>query len=146
MNRQEFEHAFRELVRGHGSRSANERCVACDRCERCTDCTFCSSSVALVRCHYCVDSADSVDCTHCRGVQTLVGCTHCRGSERCTNSAYLSYCVDCADCTYCFGCVGLANREFYILNEPYDRSTYFKVSAALAEALGDQPLDRLVRR
>jgi len=146
MTRQEFQEAFRELLRSHGSRSGNERCVACEQCERCTDCTFCRSSVGLVRCHYCVDTADSVDCTHCRGSRTLVGCTHCGSSEHCTNSAYLAYCVDCADCTYCFGCIGVASGEFLILNQQYDRSSYFKLTSQLTQALRGEELGRLSGR
>lgn len=146
MNRQQFEETFRKLVRSHGSRRTNERCVACEGCERCTDSTFCRSSVALVRCHYCVDAVDCVDSTHCRDSRTLVSCTHCQSCDRCTNSAYLSYCLDCADCHYCFGCVGLAKQEFHILNEPYDRSTYFKLTGQLSRALHGQALERLAGR
>jgi hypothetical protein len=38
-------------------------------------------------------------------------------------------------CNYCFGCVGLSNKDFHILNEPYDRSTYFETVARLSRAL-----------
>jgi hypothetical protein len=44
-------------------------------------------------------------------------------------------CVDCTDCTYCFGCVGLGRKDFHILNEPYDRETYFALTARLARDL-----------
>jgi hypothetical protein len=39
-------------------------------------------------------------------------------------------------CSYCFGCVDLSNKDFHILNEPYDRKTYFAITRALAKALG----------
>jgi hypothetical protein len=39
-------------------------------------------------------------------------------------------------CSYCFGCVGLSGRDFFILNEPYDRNTYFHVTRRLARELG----------
>ena len=42
---------------------------------------------------------------------------------------------DCSSCTYCFGCVGLVRKEFHILNEPYDRKTYFKLVKALMAEL-----------
>jgi hypothetical protein len=50
-------------------------------------------------------------------------------------SAYLVRSVGCAGCTYCFGCVGLQRRDFHILNEAYDRATYFEVTARLSRAL-----------
>jgi hypothetical protein len=31
--------------------------------------------------------------------------------------------------------VGLARRDFHILNEPYDRATYFELTARLAREL-----------
>jgi hypothetical protein len=56
-------------------------------------------------------------------------------SERCTQSAYLVKCVGLAACSYCFGCVGLSHKDFHILNEPYDRKTYFAITTKLAEQL-----------
>jgi hypothetical protein len=41
-----------------------------------------------------------------------------------------------SDCTYCFGCVGLSHRDFFILNEPYERAAYFETTARLARELG----------
>jgi hypothetical protein len=39
------------------------------------------------------------------------------------------------DCTYCLGCVGLSRKDFHILNQPYDRSTYFQLSRELLRQL-----------
>ena len=50
-------------------------------------------------------------------------------------SAYLVRCMACSGCTYCFGCVGLVRKDFHILNEPYDRQTYFAKVAELRRAL-----------
>ncbi len=50
-------------------------------------------------------------------------------------SSYLVRSVGCSECTYGFGCVGLTGRDFCILNEPYDRATYFAVVARLAGEL-----------
>jgi hypothetical protein len=44
--------------------------------------------------------------------------------------------IGCNGCTYCFGCVGLARRDFHILNEPYDRKTYFEIVGKLSKELG----------
>ena len=45
-----------------------------------------------------------------------------------------------SDCEYCFGCVGLDNKSFHILNEPYDRQAYFALVNALGRQLPDKPL------
>ena len=56
-------------------------------------------------------------------------------SERCLSSAYLVRSSGCTGCNYCFGCVGLSRRDFHILNEPYDRATYFELTSRLAREL-----------
>jgi hypothetical protein len=43
---------------------------------------------------------------------------------------------DCTDCTFCFGCVGLAERDYHILNQPYEQKAYFKEIELLKKALG----------
>jgi hypothetical protein len=53
--------------------------------------------------------------------------SHLTDCESCRDSAYLVSCVNCENCTYCLGCVGLRGKEFHILNEPYDRKTYFEM-------------------
>jgi hypothetical protein len=64
-----------------------------------------------------------------------MGCSHCIDSERCTQGAYLVRCVGLSACSYCFGCVGLSHKDFHILNEPYDRSTYFAITSKLTQAM-----------
>ena len=56
-------------------------------------------------------------------------------ANSCVGSAYLVRSTGCTGCTYCFGCVGLSRRDFCILNEPYDRATYFEITARLAREL-----------
>jgi hypothetical protein len=136
LSRAEFEAELRQLVQQHEQAADNERCVACERCERCQDCTFCRGSKALTRCHYCVDSQRCIDCTHCRASRDLLACNHCVACDRCVQSAYLVKSIDCTGCTYCFGCVGLSKKDFHILNRPYDRSTYFALTARLGRELG----------
>ena len=135
MTASEFEQAFRALQQAYRSDGENVGCVNAIECKRCRDCTFCKGSNDLLRCHYCVDSERCNDCTHCTGCKDLLSSTHMTGSERCSGSAYLERCVDCRDCHYCFGCVGLSGREFCILNEPYSRSDYFKMTAKLSREL-----------
>jgi hypothetical protein len=130
----EFEAAFRKLVSG-AARAENVGCLVCERCERCSECTFCVESRTLARCHYCEACADCTDSSHCVRCNGCLACQHCVESERCTGSAYLVRSVGCSGCTYCFGCVGLARRDFHILNEPYDRATYFATASRLAREL-----------
>jgi hypothetical protein len=135
MNRSEFEDAFRKLVSSHASMTTNIGCVGCEKCERCTESTFCSGSKGLVRSHYCKDSEDCTDCSHlvrCKGCLSSQHCTEC---EKCVGSAYLVKCVGLSGCTYCFGCVGLSKKDFHILNEPYDRQTYFELTARLSKEM-----------
>lgn len=65
-----------------------------------------------------------------------MGCQHCIDSESCLGSSYLVRCVSLSGCAYAFGCVGLAGRDFHILNEPYDRSSYFEITRRLMRELG----------
>jgi hypothetical protein len=132
----EFETRLRELLRNHSSVVENAGCIECDGCQKCVLSTFCRSSTGLVRSHYCVDCTDCTDSSHCRGCSGCLSCNHCVASERCTGSAYLVRCVALSSCSYCFGCVGLQNKDFHILNQPYDRSTYFAVVNKLRRELG----------
>ena len=49
--------------------------------------------------------------------------------------AYLVKCIGCNNCSYCFGCVGLSKKDFHILNQPYDKQTYFAIIAKLEKEL-----------
>jgi hypothetical protein len=131
---QAFEARYRELLRQMAS-AANEGSVECHGCRACSRCTFCRDSDRLVRCHYCVRCATCTDCSHCRDGRSLVACNHCIDCESCTKSSYLVRSVGLASCAYCFGCVGLSGRDFHILNEPYERSEYFRIADALARRL-----------
>jgi hypothetical protein len=55
------------------------------------------------------------------------------------SSAYLVRSVGCTGCTYCFGCVGLARKDFHILNVPYSRQDYFAITAKLAQQVRLSP-------
>jgi hypothetical protein len=131
----EFEALLRQLLGERPAGDGNVGCLACDRCERCRECTFCADSTGLARCHYTTASSDCTDCSHCADCRRCSACQHCTASEDCVGSAYLVRSVACGGCTYCFGCVGLQRRDFHILNEPYDRKTYFEVTARLEREL-----------
>jgi hypothetical protein len=135
LDRNAFETAFKKLAAGFGRGTANTGCLACEQCERCTDCTFCTGSKDLARCHYCKSSESCTDCSHLVRCVHCLGCSQCVECERCTGCAYVTKSIGCAGCTYCFGCVGLSKKDFHILNEPYDRQTYFAIVTKLAREL-----------
>jgi hypothetical protein len=56
-------------------------------------------------------------------------------SHDCTSSDYLVRCAAMSNCSYCFGCVGLSGKDFHILNEPYERQDYFRITAELTRQL-----------
>lgn len=131
----EFEARFRELVDAQARSTANTGCLACTRCERCSDSTFLEDCRGVARSNYCKRCVDCSECSHSIACTSCVACMHCEECERCTQSAYLVRCIACSGCTYCFGCVGLAKKDFHILNEPYERQEYFARVAELRRAL-----------
>jgi hypothetical protein len=135
VDRQSFEASFKKLAAGYGKSAANVGCLACEQCERCTDCTFCTGSKDLARSHYCKNCESCTDCSHLVRCVNCLGCSQCIECERCTGCAYVTRSIGCSGCTYCFGCVGLSKKDFYILNEPYDRQTYFQIVTQLAREL-----------
>jgi len=46
-----------------------------------------------------------------------------------------SFRLPLVNCSYCFGCVGLSGKDFYVLNEPYERRDYFALTERLAKEL-----------
>lgn len=105
----------------------SRRCLfseSCTDCYRCTYCTNCSGCTRAVHCDSCVSVHDSA---------------YCVSSQDCVDSQYLTLCFGCVDCTFCIGCVGLQAKEFHILNQPYDRKTWFKIVKELAPRLGVKP-------
>ncbi len=131
----EFEQRLRELAKEHATGSANVGCLACERCERCTDSTFLVDCKGVARSQYCGSCVDCTECSHSTACTSCFGCSHCEHCERCVASAYLVRCVACSGCTYCFGCVGLAKKDFHILNEPYERQEWFARVAELRRAM-----------
>lgn len=131
----DFERAYRDLLQAGRARRDNFACVECSGCVGCHSCTFCRDSESLTRSSYCVRSKRLTDCSHCHDAQNLIGCHHCQLSEDCSSSSYLVRCVGLSGCSYCFGCVGLSGKDFHILNEPYERAEYFKLTQALLREL-----------
>jgi hypothetical protein len=136
MNRSDFEARLKALLVDRSTANANVGCLACERCERSTRSTFCADCKEVTRCHYCRSCRDCIECSHCERAVGCLSCSHCIDCERCASSAYLVRSTACTGCTYLFGCVGLHGKDFHILNEPYDRETYFSLVASLSRELG----------
>jgi hypothetical protein len=114
------------------------------------NCSYGASAFSK-NCHFCFDSGYDEDSSY--NVTLLYSkqyfdCLNVKDSELCyyclnTNKSFKTYfsrncssCVDvwfsqdCVGCVNCFGCSGLRNKNYYILNQSYDKKTY---EAKLAE-------------
>jgi hypothetical protein len=99
----------------------NFRCV---RCEGCCDCRFCVDCRDCEECTYCESCVACRACTQCRGCRDCERTSHSALSRACDGCSYVVLSVGCDECVHCFGCVGLANAEFCVLNEQYNRRDY----------------------
>lgn len=133
-NASQFNQRFEQLLSA-ASVKDNEACIECHGCTACARSTFCRDSEHLIGCHYCVRSRHCTNCSHCRDSSRLVACHHCVECEECTGCRYVTRSRGLTNCTYCFGCVGLSNKDFYILNEPYSRKEYFELVEHLTRVL-----------
>lgn len=131
LDAREFERALTQLRSTFRQAADNPQSYEVKDCRACAACMFCTSCEDCYRCTHCQRCAQCSNCTQC---QDSVNCHHsaylvrCNG---CVGSKYLEHCDACADCTYCFACVGLAKKDFHILNVPYDKKTYFELVAKL---------------
>jgi hypothetical protein len=135
MHAEEFVRRFKALLGSQRNVGSNSGLVACHACEGCHGCTFCTRGKNLLRCHHCEDAEQCIECQHCSKVTRCIVASHCVECSNCVRSKYLTRCQDCTDCTFCFGCIGLSSKDFHILNEPYDRETYFRLTSELARSL-----------
>jgi hypothetical protein len=113
MTRKEFNDRLAELTRAYATGAENVACHACRDCERCASCMFCSDCSGCYRCTHCVGCRDCSHCSHSRDSIGCHGCAYCVRSELCSGSNYLQ------------------NKDFHILNEPYRREAYFKITREL---------------
>jgi hypothetical protein len=133
---EEFERRLAELERQSRAETTNQGSLGSERCLFCKSCMFCSDCEHCYRCNYCEACRECSQCTKCRRCESCHSCAYCDESLRCMGSAFLVRCTDCSECTYCFGCVGLSRKDFYILNQTYDRTTYFRIVASLKRGMG----------
>ena len=130
MDAKSFKTAYERLLR-ESDLSVNQESLELRDSRGCVRCHFTSNSEVCFACTY---AENSRYCTHCNRIDNATRChrsTHLKDCTDCSDSHYLIDCVQCTECTYCLGCVGLSRKEFHILNEPYDRKTYFKILKSL---------------
>jgi hypothetical protein len=131
MNRSEFDAELARLVRELGVATQNPGSFRSESCTGSMHCMFCKNCRNCYRCTHCESCDATTGSGHCVRCVGCHDCSHCEDALGCTHSAYLLRCSFCTDCNYCFGCVGLAKKEFHILNQAYSRSEYFALLKAL---------------
>lgn len=136
LSKREFSELYDKLGREFSSDAGNPGSYACTGCERCANCMFCKDCDSCFQCTHCVSCNLCNNCSHCVACRNCHQCAYCVQSENCTGSAYLTLCRNLSDCTYCFGCVGLAKKDFHILNVGFSRTEYFQIVARLKKELG----------
>ncbi len=127
----QFEAEHARLVREFGEAEENPGSLSCHGCRHCSSCMFCEECEACYRCTHCARCLDSSHLTHCHDCKGCHESAYCVRCESCIGSSYLVLCRSCSDCTYCFGCVGLAKKDFHILNVSYTKTEYFRIMKAL---------------
>jgi len=131
LDAREFEKAFAALKAGYQGAADNPQGYELKDCRYCSSCMFCVSCESCYRCTHCKGCVQCSNCTHCTDCEGCHQSAYCTKSRRCVGSKYLEHCDSCADCTYCFACVGLSKKDFHILNQQYDKKTYFDLVAKL---------------
>ncbi|MDA1060958.1 MAG: hypothetical protein O3B47_04150 [bacterium] len=101
----------------------NKNCYLCVVLEKCEDCMYISHINDCSDCFDCSYMHYGELCYDCIDSNKLYGCI---GSQSCQNSNDLLYCYDCIGCKNCTGCYGLRNKEYFIMNEAYDKEGYFE--------------------
>ena len=101
----------------------NKDSYMCVVVEKCEDCMYVSHSNGLRDCYDCSFLHDCELCYECLDSNKLYSCIQC---QSCQNSNDLVYCYDCIGCKNCVGCYGLRNKQYYIMNEPYNKEAYLE--------------------
>ena len=118
--------------------SIGENLAECGNCYQCYD------SFALENCLYCIESNGNKDCcdlTVCFETEASYSSVqsplnyHCNFLFQTDQSSDSEFCAYSKNLTNCFGCVYLANKEYYILNQPYAPEDYHKTVAHIKQVL-----------
>ena len=131
-----FQAALRELVASFDRSDHNPGSYQTSSSAGCVDSMFTQSSQRCYRCTYCESCTDCSRATHCRDCQHCHNCSYCVQSNNLVGCSYVVLSESCYDCIFCFGCVGLVNREFHILNQPFSKDEYFRLLEKLEPLFG----------
>ncbi|HCW31961.1 MAG: hypothetical protein UT55_C0049G0006 [Candidatus Peregrinibacteria bacterium GW2011_GWE2_39_6] len=113
----------------------NENSPFCQYTEKSRNCYMTFASYQSEDCYYnhrIFYCKDCVDCTLCNHCELCYGCVDCVKSYNCNHCGYCEQAIDSDFCFYCigvqncFGCVGLRQKQFYILNQPFTVEEYEK--------------------
>ena len=137
MDPSEFEKAFQELKAGYQDAADNPQGFELKDCRHCSICMFCVGCDSCYRCTHCIGCEQCSNCTHCSECDDCHQSAYCTRSRLCVGSKYLEHCESCAECSFCFACVGLSKKDFYILNQKYDKKTYFALVAKLRKSYSE---------
>ncbi len=65
-------------------------------------------------------------CEICFESNNLFKCYHVFYSSNCSDCLNIYFSKNLRGCSNCFGCVNLANKQYYIFNEPHSKEEYLK--------------------
>lgn len=136
MGKREFLEQLQGLAKTFAADSGNPGSYQCVGCTRCANCIFCRECEGCYHCTHCIRCQGCNNCTHCVDCQSCHGCAYCHRSQNCTGSAYVVLSQNLSECNYCFGCIGLAKKDFHILNRAFSRTEYFRLVSRLRRELG----------
>ena len=135
LERAAFERALHALLGAHRAQDASPGSYKSPDSARCVQCMFTTASRDCFHCTYCHECAECADCTHCTRTTHSQGSSYCVDAHHCVRCSYVILSRHCYECIFCFGCVGLAKKEFHILNKPFPRKVYFQLVEQLKAAL-----------
>ncbi|MBI4975197.1 hypothetical protein HZC20_00830 [Candidatus Peregrinibacteria bacterium] len=76
-------------------------------------------------------------CYEISSCHKMHNCNFCYFSMDCSDMEYGLFVVNCHNC---FGCMSIKHKQYYILNKPYEKETYFKEVARIKDELKSQGL------
>lgn len=82
----------------------------------------------------CMLGGDSSLCYECCYLTYSYNCNFATKCDRCVDC---EFCEECYECKNCFGCTYLKGKQFYILNEKYEKEEYLKKVEEVKKALKD---------
>jgi hypothetical protein len=111
-----------------------EDCVG-NHLTECKGCYRCHDSFSNEDCLYCIETNGNKNCcdlTICVEDELCYQCVHCpQGYNlnfcfQCDSTSDSEFCAWSRNIKNCFGCVYLENKQYHILNKPYEKDAYEK--------------------